>query len=42
LGESKGIEDRRVFAIPYVSRDFVCYKRVAKSVSTVQSAARKE
>src|SRR5215217_8404991 len=31
LGESKGIEGRRVFAIPYVSRDPVCYKRVAKS-----------
>src|SRR5215217_1957231 len=29
FGESKGIEDRLVFAIPYVSRDSVCYKRVA-------------
>jgi hypothetical protein len=27
-GEYKGIEDRRVFAIPYVSRDSVCYERV--------------
>jgi hypothetical protein len=29
LGEYKGIEDRRVFATPYVSRDSVCYERVA-------------
>jgi hypothetical protein len=29
LGESKGIEGGRVFAIPYVSRDFVCYERAA-------------
>jgi hypothetical protein len=29
LGEYKGIEGRRVFAIPYVSRDFVCYESAA-------------
>src|SRR5829696_8281634 len=34
LGESKGIEDRRVFAIPYVSRDSVCYKRVASGLQS--------
>jgi hypothetical protein len=26
---NKGIEDRRMFAIPYVSRDSVCYERAA-------------
>ena len=29
LGEYKGIEDRRVFVIPYVSWNSVCYERVA-------------
>jgi hypothetical protein len=29
LGEYKGIEGRRVFGIPYVSRDPVCYERAA-------------